>query len=166
MKKIVSVVVILCIVIFVGSIIGFKEYGNIQIEREQETLEFIKENYNELCELGSEFNDVEYDYYGYRAEQTVYDEIASDIEDIIKELKQYEIKSFKNDEEYNEILKLFIEATEDFRKSVVARADYCSTFDSDDMIEQNKYMREWNKKADDISDFIEEKTLLNESEEI
>ena len=57
-------------------------------------------------------------------------------------------------------------ATEDFKKSVVARADYCSTFDGDDMIEQNKYMREWNKKADDVLDFIEEKTLLDESEEI
>ena len=165
MKKIISVVVILGLVV-IGSIIGFKEYGNIQTEREQETLEFIKENYNELCELGSEFNDVEYDYYGYREEQTIYDEIASDIENVIEELKQYEVKPFKNDEEYNEILKLFIEATEDFRKSVVAKADYCSTFDSDDMIEQNKYMREWNKKADDVLDFIEEKTLLNESEEL
>ena len=165
MKKIISVVVILGLVV-VGSIIGFKEYKEIQQEREQETLEFIKENYNELCELGSEYNDVEYDYYSYRAEQAVYDEIASDIEDVIKELKRYEIKSFKNDEEYKEILKLFIEATEDFKKSVVAMADYCSTFDSDDMTEQNKYMREWNKKVDDVVDFIEEKTLLNESEEI
>lgn len=165
MKKIISVVVILGLVV-IGTIIGIKEYNEIQVEREQKTLEFIRENYNELCELGSEYNDVEYDYYGYRAEQTVYDEIVSDIEDVIKELRQYEVKSFKNDEEYKEILTLFIEATEDFRKSVVARADYCSTFDSDDMIEQNKYMREWNKKADDVVDFIEEKTLLNESEEI
>ena len=165
MKKIISVVVILGLVV-IGSIIGFKEYGDIQTEREQETLEFIKENYTELCEFGSEFNDVEYDYYGYREEQTIYDEIASDIENVIEELKQYEVKPFKNDEEYNEILKLFIVATEDFRKSVVAKADYCSTFDSDDMIEQNKYMREWNKKADDVLDFIEEKTLLNQSEEL
>lgn len=165
MKKIIPIVVVLSLVVL-GSVIGVKEYKEIQVERERETLEFIRENYNELCELGSEYNDVEYDYYGYRAEQTVYDEIVSDIEDVIKELRQYEVKSFKNDEEYKEILTLFIEATEDFRKSVVARADYCSTFDSDDMTEQNKYMREWNKKADDVVDFIEEKTLLNESEEI
>lgn len=165
MKKIVSVVVILGLVI-VGSVIGIKEHKEIQIEREQETLEFIRENYNDLCKLGTEFNNVEDDYYGFDHEQVIYDGIASDIEDIIKELRQYEVESFKGNEEYIEILKLFIEGAEDFEKSVTFSADYRSSFDSDDMVNQSKHMREWNKKADDVLDFIEEKTLLNESEEI
>jgi hypothetical protein len=165
MKKIISVVVILGLVV-TGSIIGFKEYKEIQQEREQETLDFMVENYNELIDLGDEYNRVSDEYYWSYEIIDCYDEIADDIGDIIKELKQYEIQSFKNNEEYNKMLTLLIEGAEVFEKGVISAGDYESTIDRDDRINRDKSIREWNRKADDIVEFLDNKMLLNESKEI
>ena len=165
MKKIISVVVVLGLVAL-GSIIGVKEYKEIQTEREQETLDFMVENYNELVDLGNEYNDVLNSYYYWSDEIAYYDEIADDISDIIKELKQYEIKSFKNSEEYEKMLTLLIEGAEVFEKGVISAGDYESTIDRDDRINRDKSIREWNRKADDIVEFLDNKTLSQQSEEI
>ena len=166
MNKIISVVVILGLVV-TGSIIGIKEHKEIQQEREQETLDFMVENYNELVDLGDEYNDVLNSYYYWSDEQIdCYDEIADDIGDIIKELKQYEIQSFKNNEEYEKMLTLLIEGAEVFEKGVISAGDYESTIDRDDRINRDKSIREWNRKADDIVEFLDNKTLSQQSEEI
>ena len=165
MKKIISVVVILGLVV-IGSIIGIKEYKEIQQEREQETLDFMIENYNELVDLGDEYNKVSDEYYWSYEQIDLYDEIADDIGDIIKELKQYEIQSFKNSEEYEKMLTLLIEGAEVFEKGVISAGDYESTIDRDDRINRDKSIREWNRKADDIVEFLDNKTLSQQSEEI
>ena len=165
MKKIISVVAILGLVV-IGSIIGVKEHKEIQQKREQETLDFMVENYNELVDLGDEYNKVSDEYYWSYEQIDYYDEIADDIDDIIKELKQYEIQSFKNNEEYKKMLTLLIEGAEVFEKGVISAGDYESTIDRDDRINRDKSIREWNRKADDIVEFLDNKTLLNESEEI
>lgn len=165
MKKIISVVAILGLVV-IGSIIGVKEHKEIQQKREQETLDFMVENYNELVDLGDEYNKVSDEYYWSYEQIDYYDKIADDIDDIIKELKQYEIQSFKNNEEYKKMLTLLIEGAEVFEKGVISAGDYESTIDRDDRINRDKSIREWNRKADDIVEFLDNKTLLNESEEI
>lgn len=165
MKKIISVATVLGLVV-IGSIIGIKEYKEIQQEREQETLDFMVENYNELVDLSDEYNKVSDEYYWSYEQIDYYDEIADDISDIIKELKQYEIQSFKNNEEYNKMLTLLIEGAEVFEKGVISAGDYESTIDRDDRINRDKSIREWNRKADDIVEFLDNKILLNESEEI
>ena len=165
MKKIISVVVVLGLVA-IGSIIGVKEYKEIQQKREQETLDFMIENYNELVDLGDEYNKVSNEYYWSYEQIDLYDEIADDIGDIIKELKQYEIQSFKNNEEYEKMLTLLIEGAEVFEKGVISAGDYESTIDRDDRINRDKSIREWNRKADDIVEFLDNKTLSQQSEEI
>ena len=165
MKKIISVIVILGLVV-TGSIIGFKEYGDIQIEREQETLEFIKETYNEVYKLGVEYNEVEDEYISITYEQNAYRNISDDLEEIEKEIKKYEINEFKNNEEYKETIKKLEDYTVNLKNSINSLVKYYDTYNTSDMLLQNDYMRESNKLQNEILDFIEEKTLLNESEEI
>lgn len=165
MKKIISVVVILGLVV-IGSIIGFKEYGDIQTEREQETLEFIKETYNEVYKLGVEYNEVEDEYISITYEQNAYRNISDDLEEIEKEIKKYEINEFKNNEEYKETIKKLEDYTVNLKNSINSLVKYYDTYNTSDMLLQNDYMRESNKLQNEILDFIEEKTLLNESEEI
>ena len=165
MKKIISVIVILGLVV-TGSIIGFKEYGDIQTEREQETLEFIKETYNEVYKLGVEYNEVEDEYISITYEQNAYRNISDDLEEIEKEIKKYEINEFKNNEEYKETIKKLEDYTVNLKNSINSLVKYYDTYNTSDMLLQNDYMRESNKLQNEILDFIEEKTLLNESEEI